>query len=192
MKLAARLLFFMVVLAGGAYAQDPEPVKGFDRNKLFFGGNFGLSFGNNTLVNISPQAGYRFNRHFAAGAGINALYSSFRTRYVDGSVYSKQSYGMAGLNVFGRAYLIDQLFLQAQPEANYIWGKYKQYDVSPPYEMKSKGEVLPSLLLGVGGAIPAGTGSFIIMAQYDVLQNGRTPYGDKIFFSFGYNIGGRR
>ena len=189
LSVAASLLLFAIIFSASAQAQEEEQVKGFDRNKLFFGGNFGLSFGNNTLVNISPQVGYRFNRHFAAGAGINALYSSFRTRYTDGSTYSRQSYGMTGLNVFGRAYLIEQFFLQAQPEANYIWGKYKQYDVSPPYELKSKGEVLPSLLLGAGGAIPAGTGSFIIMAQYDVLQNSRTPYGDKIFFSFGYNIG---
>ncbi|MBL7736479.1 MAG: hypothetical protein JNL51_13545 [Chitinophagaceae bacterium] len=107
MKLAARLLFFMVVLAGGAYAQDPEPVKGFDRNKLFFGGNFGLSFGNNTLVNISPQAGYRFNRHFAAGAGINALYSSFRTVYASAIAAPELRGSMRCILLFVRVMLME-------------------------------------------------------------------------------------
>src|SRR5688572_12841504 len=40
------------------FAQDEEePKKGFDKSKLFISGNFGLSFGDFTLVNVSPQIG---------------------------------------------------------------------------------------------------------------------------------------
>lgn len=170
-----------------AVAQDEEePVKqGFDKSKLFFGGNFGLGFGNvSTLVNVSPQVGYRFNRYLAAGAGVNFIYSSYKYEY-DGY---KEQFGVAGLNIFGRFYPIEYAFLQLQPEANYTWVKYKFLDGNTPdYKLPSK--VVPSLLGGVGAAIPTGRGYFIVMAQYDLLQNERSPYGKRAFFNFGYNFG---
>ncbi len=175
----------------GVFAQEDAPAEkqGFDGSRLFGGGNFALSFGNITIINVSPQLGYRFNRFLAAGVGVNAQYSSFRTlNAYDGSTFSRENFGVGGLNIFGRFYPIDQVILQVQPEANYVWGKVKYYN--PSQELKLKGKIVPSLLLGAGGAIPmGGAGAFIVMAQYDVLQNGRTPYGNKIFFNFGYNFG---
>jgi hypothetical protein len=171
------------------YEREPakEDIKGFDKSKLFFGGNFGLSFGSQTLINVSPQVGYRFNQYFAAGAGVNFIYSSLKSYYTDGSVASRQNLGYAGLNVFGRVYPIQYILLQVQPELNYSWGKYKQYDPDAIYSLP--GKFVPSLLLGAGGAIPAGRGAFVIMGQYDVVQDPRGPYGNNIFLSFGYNIG---
>ena len=169
---------------------DEEPVKsgGFDKSKLFFGGNFGVGFGNvSTLVNVSPQIGYRFNRYLAAGAGINFLYSSYKYDYGDPYQNYKEEYGVTGLNVFGRVYPIDYIFLQVQPEANYTWLKYKFYDGSPDQKLPNK--IVPSLLGGLGAAIPAGGGYFIITANYDLLQNERSPYGNHAFFNFGYNFG---
>lgn len=168
-------------------AQDEEePRKGFDKDKLFFGGTFGLGFGsNNTLINVSPQAGYRFNQYLAAGVGVNFIYSSYRYRYY--SPEYKESYGVAGLNVFGRVYPIEYLFLQIQPEMNYNWGKFKFYDGRPDEKLDAK--IVPSLLGGAGAAIPAGRGAFLIMIQYDLLQNTRSPYGNRAFYNFGYNFG---
>ena len=179
---------FVTVLSVPLFAQEEEePKKGFDKNKLFISGNFGLSFGDFTLVNISPQIGYRFNNVLAAGVGINGIYSSARSRYINGQTASRENYGVVGLNVFGRVYPIQYAFLQLQPEANYTWGKLKEYDPDAVYKLE--GKVVPSLLAGAGAAIPAGRGAFIVMAQYDVLQNNRSPYGEKVFFSFGFNFG---
>lgn len=183
------ILAFVLMAALPLFSQaqdDEEPVKGgFDKSKLFFGGNFGAGFGSNTtLVNLSPQVGYRFSRFFAAGAGVNFLYSSYRYYYPDYRV----NYGVGGLNVFGRVYPIEYVFLQLQPEANYVWGKYKFYDGTS--DQKIKGQIVPSLLGGVGAAIPSGgRGAFIITVNYDLLQDINTPYGNKAFFNFGYNIG---
>ena len=178
------LLMFSATLL----AQDEEePKTGFDKNKLFVGGNFGLSFGDFTLINVSPQVGYRFNNVLAAGAGINGIYSSTKSRYIGGQTASRENYGVVGLNIFGRVYPIPYAFIQLQPEANYTWGKLKYYDGRPGGTLE--GKIVPSLLAGAGAAIPAGPGAFIIMAQYDVLQNNRTPYGEKVFVSFGYNFG---
>ena len=75
-----KLLFSLIIAVAALQvkAQDEEePKKGFDKEKLFFGGNFGLGFGSNqTSINISPQVGYRFNKYLAAGAGINFVYAS--------------------------------------------------------------------------------------------------------------------
>ncbi|WP_315820640.1 hypothetical protein [Paraflavitalea speifideaquila] len=179
-------IVFLTTFCVATQAQDDEPKRGFDRNKLFFGGNFGLGFGgNSTLVNVSPQIGYRFNPYLAAGAGVTFLYSSYKYRYTNPQY--KENYGVAGLNVFGRVYPIEYLFLQIQPEMNYNWGKFKFYDGRP--DQKLDGKIVPSLLGGAGAAIPAGGGAFIIMVQYDLLQNDRTPYGNRAFYNFGYNFG---
>lgn len=185
------LLVLFVLLAGTAcLAQDDEggERKGFDKSKLFVGGNFGVSFGDYTLANVSPQLGYRFNQFFAAGAGVNFLYSSSKYRNFNGDPLYKASYGVAGLNVFGRVYPIQYLLLQAQPEMNYTWGKYKYYDNVTQTE-KIPGAYVPSLLLGGGAIIPSGIGGFIIMVQLDVLNNKRSPYGNRPIYNFGYNVG---
>jgi hypothetical protein len=178
------------LMAAGAFAQDereaPEPEKkGFDKSRLFFGGNFGLGFGNvSTLINVSPQIGYRFNEYLAAGAGVNFIYSSYRYRYVQPEY--KEQLGVAGLNIFGRVYPIEFLLLQVQPELNYVWGK-QSYEGGP--ELKLDGKMVPSILGGAGAVIPAGRGAFLAMVNYDLLQNERSPYGSRAFFNFGYNIG---
>src|SRR6185312_7709991 len=73
--------------------EDPEPTegRGFDKSKLFFGGNFGLGFGTNTFVNVSPQVGYRFNDYLAAGFGVNFNYYSYKYYNYDGSDLYRES-----------------------------------------------------------------------------------------------------
>jgi hypothetical protein len=178
------LIAFLLVMVGSVLAQDEpeeEGQKGFDKSKLFFGGTFGLSFGSNfTLVNVSPQVGYRFNRYLAAGTGINFIYSS--SKYFG----FRENYGVAGFNIFGRFYPIEQILLQVQPEMNYTWGKLK-YDNGQEQKLESK--FVPSLLVGAGAAIPMGrNGAMIVMIQYDVIQNVRSPYGKNAFITIGFNF----
>ena len=168
-------------------AVPPEEKGGFDKSRLFFGGSFGLSFGDAVIVNVSPQVGYRFSRYFAAGAGINGQYSEFKYRDGNNDIYQRQKYGVVGLNVFGRVYPIPQLFAQIQPEMNYVWYQVKNYD----YDYNSKeNKFVPSVLIGGGGALPMGrNAAFIIMVQYDVLQQDLSPYGSQPFFSVGFTAG---
>jgi len=178
------LLVFCLAAMGFVYAQEEEETgeKKFDPKKLFFGGYIGLSFGDYTLVNVSPQVGYQFNQYFAAGAGINFIYSSSKYSYY------KDKFGVVGLNVFGRINPFRFAFIQLQPELNYTWGKWEYYDDSP--DEKLKGLVVPSVLAGLGAMIPTGTnGATIILAQYDLLQQYRNPYGNQVFFSIGYSMG---
>ncbi len=182
-------MFWLSTLLQAQQAEREEQPRGFQKEKLFLGGNFGLTFGDYTLINVSPQLGYRFTDFFAAGAGINGQYVSFRERYTNGDTYSRSSRGVVGLNVFGRIYPIPQIMLQAQPEANYVFGKDKWYDSNPPQVYKSDAAIVPSLLLGGGAVIPSGRGALIISVFYDVLQDDASPYGKRPIYNFGYNIG---
>lgn len=180
---ASLFLVSMNLVAQEEVEDMEQEERGFDRSKMFIGGNFGLGFGTyNFNLSLSPQLGYRFNDLFAAGAGINFQYSSLKDYPIAGW---KEKYTLAGVNVFGRIYPIRQIVLQVQPEINYSWGKI--VDPGPPGQTYKSGKLVPSALVGAGGVLGGrGSGEMLIMAQYDLLQHERSPYGDKIFFSFGY------
>lgn len=183
------MLCLTTLLGTGQEKDTTGKTRGFQKEKLFFGGNFGLTFGDYTLINISPQIGYRFTKTFAAGVGINAQYVGYKERDIyTNNVYRKVSQGVTGLNVFGRLYPVNQFFLQLQPEANYIFGKQTYYQPTKE-EYKLDAMIVPSLLAGGGAALPAGRGAFIISVFYDVLQDKNSPYGKKPVYNFGYNIG---
>lgn len=177
------LLVFLSCFSLVALAQDDESPNTFNRENLFIGGNFGFSFGSSvTQLNISPQVGYRFSEFFAAGVGINGIYTSFKYAGF------KERYTVGGLNVFGRIYPIDNIFLQLQPEANYVSGRLIYNDGREDFKLD--GKVVPSLIGGVGALLPTGgRGGMMLMLQYDILQNERSPYSTRPFFNIGYVVG---
>lgn len=164
-------------------AQNGEGAKG---EKFFAGGNFGVSLGRYTLVNLSPQVGYRFNRFVAAGVGFNLQYASLKEKY-NGRDYSKTSQGITGLNVFGRFYPADRFFLQVQPEGNYIFGNIKYYQPTEQ-TFKLDAEIVPCFLVGGGYSVPAGRGRFLTTVLYDVIQQPNSPYGNQPIVNVGYNF----
>jgi hypothetical protein len=181
--------FFSVIIIGmsfiqAAIGQDSE-VKGFDKSKLFFGGNLGLAFGDYTIVNVSPLVGYQISPMFAAGVGLNYSYYGYNDQ-----VY-KYSQSYAGMSLFGRVYPLRQFFVQVQPELNYVWGTSTP---DPAYQgyptLKIPTQFVPSLLLGGGAAIPTGpNGAITISVMYDVIQNPLSPYFHQAVYGFGYNVG---
>jgi len=189
MKKRIVLVFLVLLTTISMWAQDEEkdaPKKGFQKDKMFLGGNFGLTFGDYTFINISPQLGYRFNKYFAAGLGLNGQYVSFKNWDNSGMYKEKQT--IFGLNIFGRAYPIRNIMLQAQPELNYRFGKII-YEGPPKQEYRSDAVIVPSLLMGGGLVLPSGRGEMLITIFYDVLQNENSPYGKRPVYNFGYNIG---
>lgn len=172
-----------------AQEEDPEEErKGFQKEKVFFGGTFGMGFGNITRINISPQIGYRFTDYFAAGTGINFQYVAFKQKYTNGELFHKSSQGVIGLNVFGRVYPLRQFMLQVQPEANYIFGKEIYYDTNPRQEYTLDTKIVPSLLAGGGVVLPSGRSALIISVFYDVLQDSSSPYGNRPIVNFTFNF----
>jgi len=190
MKKIFLLVALRVIIAGAASAQDQSGQKGFDKSKLFIGGAFGLAFGSySTAINISPQVGYHFSPLFAAGAGINYAYYNYKYYDYSNTLYQKDIYSYAGMNIFGRLYPIPFLFIQAQPEVNYVWGKTEIYQPVSG-EIKVPTQFVPSLLLGAGAAIPTGrNGAVTFSILYDVLQNSYSPYYRQPLYAFGFGFG---
>jgi len=173
-----RLIIYTVFLLSIAicYGQSStqQPSK-FDKNKLEYGGNLGLSFGkyngsNSTSIIIAPQVGYKFDPRFSAGTGVNYSYYSWDD--------TKRNY--FGFNVYGRVRPFNPLVLQIQPEIYRMWGSIYGESIS---------ELVPVLLIGGGVSIPIGSrSSMIMMLHYDVIQKYYTPYGNRIFYSVGYSF----
>ena len=181
-----KLLTLLVFICLSQYIMAQEEEEKGPSDRWFLGGNFGLTFGDYTLINVSPQIGYRFTNSVAAGAGVNFQYISIKDRDGNGDTYRKVSQGVTGLNIFGRVYPIRNIMLQLQPEANYVFGKEKYYN--PRYENKFK-KLVPSLLAGGGLVFPSGRGAMIMSVFYDVLQDPNSPYSNRPIINFGYNIG---
>jgi hypothetical protein len=182
-----RILLACFVLASLATnaQEESEQKGGLDPSRLFFGGNFGATFGNFTFINVSPQVGYRVSPIFSAGTGINFIYQGNKVDY--GSYVEKSNYAYVGLNVFGRVNPFKFIILNAQPELNYVWGNIKAEPGN--FEVKQPGKFVPSVLLGGGAMIPAGKkSSLVMMLQYDIIQDKLSPYGNSAFFTFGFNF----
>lgn len=147
---------------------------GFDKSKLSFGGNISLQFGDYTVVGISPQVGYDFNKYFTAGAGLG--YTYFKDKYYD----YKWSSSYLSFDVFGRFYPIEYIVIGIQPEISRMWQSITYYDGYKENESK----FVPSFLVGGGLRL----GGMIAMIQYDVVQDDHSPYGNRLFYSVGYTF----
>ncbi len=176
-----------------APSQDSLPAKKFDPRRLVIGGNIGATFGDYTFVNLSPQVGYMFNKYLTAGVGVNYVFSSIKYYRGQADYDYKYNYSYAGMNIFGRFSPVRFLFLSAQPELNYNWGKIKYNDkyYQLPDE-KVDGLFVPSFLIGAGAILsPSGRGGLMVSVQYDVIQYKKdglflSPYGNKPYLNIGF------
>lgn len=167
-----------------------EMKKGFDPSRLVFGGNLGASFGDYTFVNLSPQVGYMFNRYITAGAGVNYLYQSVKYYDNSGRDFARNNISYAGLNLFTRISPVRFLFISAQPEMDYSWGKLKYKGAySDRMAEKLGGKFVPVFLVGAGAVLsPTGKGGMFVSVQYDVIQSDRSPYGTKPYLNIGFGF----
>lgn len=134
-------------------------------------GSFGMSFGDYTSLDVSPQIGFHWNEFFSAGGGISYNYH-----------HSSNNYNMnyLGINVFGRVNPVKYIAFQIQPELKTTWGK--------AYGRKIDFRYVPTMLVGGGGILPTGTGSISVMFYYDVIQDKYSPYGKNWVCSVGYSF----
>lgn len=136
-----------------------------------------MQFGDYTVVSFSPQIGYNFNRYLNAGAGVN--YSYYSEKY--GGNQWKQTNNYFGFNLYARVYPLSFLVLQIQPEVYRAW---ETVEYRPTGEKSKTDKIVPAFLVGGGIRL----GSVMAMIQYDIAQNSRSPYGDRLIYSVGYTF----
>lgn len=165
-------------------AQQPmllqrEAVSGFvfDKSKLRYGANIGLSFSRNySVFNLGPQVGYQFGNNFMAGVGVKYYYNRVRVFPSYGETYLYKN-NLLGTNFFGYYYPARFIVLFAQPEINYLW--LSRLDETTKEKTNSNG-LVPALL--VGGGLRLGYSH--ITLNYDLAQHANSPYPRGFFLGF--------
>ena len=200
---------------GKARYKENQTKKGFDPNRLVFGGGVGLMFGDITNISIQPFIGYRITDKFAAGISMGYNYYSEKNGLVSNPVNSgpgnpvepklenfTQSIYTAGL--WGQYNIFSNILVRAQFEINNI----DYYESTPTivgnyYENEKQRLNIPCLLLGAGYRFPLTEhSSFYMLAMYDVLQNissntrtdyygkySLSPYANTLDVRVGFSIG---
>ncbi len=169
------LLFFETSVVGQTVAEGRDPYRGRFVDRLVFGGNIGLSFGDITYVSLDPLIGYRVTESFIAGIGLR--YQYFRDNFYR---YSTSIYGGS---VFGRYYVYRGIFLESALEANNL------HDYNPVTRTLERIWV-PSLLVGGGySSSIGGRAGFYASILYDILQDPNSPYYRQPVVRLGIGVG---
>lgn len=149
-------------------SQTPKKEHGFNKERLFFGGELGLWFGSSTLVNIAPEVGYRFTDKIAAGIGFSYSYAS------DIQGFSAEAYGG---KLFGRYLFIENLFVHAEYEALSLKTNVLNANLSP----ESKRFNIGSVLVGAGYRFGLGKNSYLnLLMLWNLNETNYSPYTNPI------------
>jgi hypothetical protein len=167
MKKKNHLLFLLLgifaVRCSAQYVEEKPSEKPKDKpttsfwEKTFVGGNFGLLFGNITMIDLSPNAGYKITENFSAGVGITYIYFSDR-RYN----YSTNIYGG---RIFSRYNFLENFLVHTEYEVlnMELWNRL---------DFKRDRVNYPRLLLGGGFRQNIGTNSSImLLVLFNVLDD---------------------
>ena len=182
-------LFACLTIPGtGAQWEDAPPIK----ERFFFGGNFGLSFGNTTSIVVSPLAGFRVTPRLSSGLGIR--YEYFKSNYpgsvpydthiFGGSIFSRymfiqnisEALGLGGFNA--------GLFLHGEYEMLSLESRY--FDMANPDSDGRFG--LHSVLVGGGIYQPIGArAGFLITVLWNLNESYNSIYSNPVI-RFGFNF----
>jgi hypothetical protein len=167
-----------LLLAAALHAQDEnEKQKHYDPTNWFAGGSVSLGFSGGSyssfLVGLHPHYGYTVAKWIDFAAVANFEYQSQRDVY-----NNKYRTTIYGLGAFTRIFPVHFLFIQAQPEYNFIAQKFIPYN-SGIGNIKSTLHA-PSLLVG-GGLTTSRSdkNTFTYLSiLVDVIKDINSPYVD--------------
>ena len=147
------------------------------KDRLFFGGNLGLSFGSLTYINLSPTIGVRLTEKMGVGAGpVYTYYEDRRDR----------------LNVFDTQIFGGRLFSQYQVMENVmVYGEYELVNMEVPDLLFRSlvRENISSLFVGGGYLQRIGSRSAIsLMVLFNVIESDYVVYENPVIRT-GFNIG---
>ncbi len=186
MKNHSFFLFFLFLtiplfISAQIRGSDKKKSNPFQSDRFFTGGDFGLVFGDVTLIDISPFLGYKVTDKFWTGIG--ATYQYYRnTNYVPDiktSVY--------GGRVFGRYYvgIIENLFAHAEYEVL----NYDALFMDPFGYVYQQRLTAHNILVGAGYSQPISENSSLdLMILYNLNENSQSLYSNPVI-RLGFNFG---
>lgn len=151
----------------------------FNPDNITFGGNFGLTFGTTSMIDLSPWVGYKVHPKIIPGIGLSYVY--FRQKFPNQPVYQTS---MLGGRTFLRVDAFGPIFLYGEIEA-------LNYDYYDRFQFNKERIWYVSQLIGGGYKQELGGGSaYMISILYSLnSENFRSPYyGNPLVFRFGFII----
>ncbi len=167
-------ILFILLFSVSTFFCSAQMNSGFDAplsERISFGGNVGLNFGDITAISISPTVGYRFTEKFTGGIGVLYNYVEY-SKKIYGIDFSTNSYGG---KVFGRYRFLENIYGSLE----YQTLNLAAYDFN---SFEPIGRInVPMLFVGGGYLQQIGEKSFINFAlQYDLIQDTYSPYGNPL------------
>ena len=192
-------LFLLISISVNAqYLTEDKPAGNLNNNanwksKIFFGGNFGLSLGTVTYIEIAPTIGYKLTERFDAGFGISYLYYKETIQYQNnaGNIksweYKSQTYGG---KLFADYVLLDHLeeMLHINISSLIAHSEFERLNVNA-YTYDNFGNTIDngrtwitSVLVGGGIKQNLGKHSAIsLLVLYNLTEEVFTPYSNPVF-----------
>lgn len=157
--------------------EKPQKPKAPMKDKIYFGGNVGLTIGNYTRIAVYPLVGYKFTPKLSGGLKIVYEYIS-DNRY--SSKYNTSNYGGS---LFARYRVIPSLYAHVE----YAQINYELYN----FNGESVREWIPFLFVGAGYSQKMGGNAWLnFQVLFDVLQSDKSPYQEWApFYSIGVGVG---
>ncbi|MBP9080370.1 MAG: hypothetical protein KBF80_08975 [Flavobacteriales bacterium] len=182
------LIALLLFLSAKAVAQDStayvqqekaEPNIPF-KDRIWFGGGIGLSFGTVTVVQIDPVLGYYLEKNRKLSVGLGPSYSYLQ----DNRFAPPFEMSTYGYRLFSRWRAIEQAYLHAE---------FLHMNMEPYFNHGFEhGRIwVPHLLVGAGYVQPiGGRSSFYLQVLFEVLQDPNSYYvGQGPILSGGVGIG---
>lgn len=174
-------LIFLLLISSIAYSQTDEPVEKF-KDKIFFGGGFGMNFGTINYVELSPLVGYKVTDRLSAGIGLTYKYISTR------GYYSQDDFKTTiyGGRLFGNYLVTENLFPQVEYEVLSLERRYFDFAGGYPNEGRFFFE---SFFVGAGYRYPIGQNSYMtIILLYNLNHTANSPYSQPYVWRMGFNF----
>lgn len=174
-------VFLLLLLANGLLAQNNEkknPLAGRPfKERVFFGGDLGLSFGTITYVRVAPVMGYAITPNLSVGGGPSY-------QYWENNRIPNSGQSMYGGSLFGRYYPLDFLFLHTEFEFLNV----EAIDFSNDDILNRRVNV-PIWWVGGGYSQRSGRSGFFVGIYYDLIQDIYSPYSDDFIIRIGGFVG---
>ncbi len=140
---------------------------------IYFGGGVVLGGGSGSFqLGLNPELVKTYNQYIDLGAAVNLYYATYHTTSMIYGDY-KSNNTQLGLGAFMRAWPIEQLFIQIQPEYNFTFTNAKNLSQGTS---GSSSVSAPSLLAGVGYGRRNENGFSYFSVMFDLVNSQQSPY----------------
>ena len=187
-RLCVMILCAMFVLSASAQQNHSF------RDRIFFGGSFGLMAGTYTDIEVSPIVGYYITPRWAAGVGITYEYYNHKYYFYDGRNYERFETHIWGGRLFTNYVIVNNVNDWIPLGLNFRIFAHVEYEVMS-YEKKffnyfaTGRELQNSVLVGGGLRFPMGKRSSMnLTILWNLNSNMNDIYNSRPILRFGYNF----